>query len=130
MTVVAADPTAAAAEAGQVNRRRRGGFATMRHKKPENWMSAVTRNGHGTQIEDALTSHERAVEALVMGLRLPEGVDLARVDALAGGEAPLNRRALDRLRDQGLVVTEGGRLSVTDAGMPVLEAILRELVIA
>ena len=109
---------------------RRGGFATMRHKKPENWMGAVARNGHGTQIEDALSDHERAVEALVMGLRLPEGVNVARVDALAGGEAPLNRRTLDRLVDQGLVVVDNGRLRVTDAGMPVLEAILRELVIA
>jgi putative oxygen-independent coproporphyrinogen III oxidase len=109
---------------------RRGGFATMRHKKPENWMGAVARNGHGTQIEDALTRHERAVEALVMGLRLPEGVDLARVDALAGGAAPLDQRALTRMQAQGLVVAEAGRLHVTDAGMPVLEAILRELVIA
>lgn len=109
---------------------RRGGFATQRHKKPENWLGAVARNGHGTQIEDPLTGHERAVEALVMGLRLPEGVDLARVDALAGGEAPIDRRTLDRMRDQGLVVTESERLRVTDAGMPVLEAILRELVIA
>jgi oxygen-independent coproporphyrinogen-3 oxidase len=109
---------------------RRGGFATMRHKKPENWLNAVARNGHGTQIEDALSDHERAVEALVMGLRLPEGVDLARVDALAGGAAPIDQRALGGLRDQGLVVSENGRLRVTDAGMPVLEAILRELVVA
>ncbi|MDP5277340.1 radical SAM family heme chaperone HemW [Sphingomonas sp. DG1-23] len=109
---------------------RRGGFATMRHKKPENWMNAVARNGHGTQIEDALSDHERAVEALVMGLRLGEGVALARVDALAGGTAPLDRRALARLRDQGLIGADDGRLQVTDAGMPVLEAILRALVIA
>ena len=109
---------------------RRGGFATQRHKKPENWLGAVARNGHGTQIEDALTGHERAVEALVMGLRLPEGVDLSRIDRLADGVAPIDRRTLDRMRDQGLVVTEGERLRVTDAGMPVLEAILRELVIA
>ena len=109
---------------------RRGGFATQRHKKPENWLGAVARNGHGTQIEDALTDHERAVEALVMGLRLPEGVDLSRIDRLADGVAPIDRRTLDRMRDQGLVVTEGERLRVTDAGMPVLEAILRELVIA
>lgn len=109
---------------------RRGGLATQRHKKPENWLGAVARNGHGAQIEDPLTGHERAVEALVMGLRLPEGVDLARVDALAGGAAPIDSRALSRLRDQGLVATEADRLRVTDAGMPVLEAILRELVIA
>ncbi|NIJ22407.1 oxygen-independent coproporphyrinogen-3 oxidase [Sphingomonas naasensis] len=109
---------------------RRGGLATMRHKKPENWMGAVARNGHGAQIEDALTPQERAVEALVMGLRLPEGVDLPRVAALAGGAAPIDPRTLGRMRDQGLIVTAGDRLRVTDTGMPVLEAILRELVIA
>ncbi|AQR75288.1 radical SAM family heme chaperone HemW [Sphingomonas sp. LM7] len=109
---------------------RRGGYATMRHKKPENWLGAVARNGHGTQIEDALTPQERAVEALVMGLRLPEGVDVARVAALAGGEAPLDQHALARMQEQGLVTLASDRLSVTEAGMPVLEAILRELVIA
>ena len=109
---------------------RRSGLATVRRKKPENWMAAVERNGHGLQLEDPLDPHARAVEALVMGLRLPEGVALARVDALAGGEAPLDRHALALLREQGLVATEGERLRVTDAGMPVLEAILRELVIA
>jgi oxygen-independent coproporphyrinogen-3 oxidase len=109
---------------------RRGGLATMRHKKPENWMAAVTRNGHGLQLEDPLTPHERAVEALVMGLRIAEGVDLPRIDALAGGAAPIEPRALARLREQGLVMLDDERLRVTDAGMPVLEAILRELVIA
>ena len=109
---------------------RRGGLATMRHKKPENWMAAVTRNGHGLQLEDPLAPHERAVEALVMGLRLPEGVHLPRVAALAGGTAPLDSRALAVLSDQGLVTQDGERLYVTAAGTPVLEAILRELVIA
>jgi putative oxygen-independent coproporphyrinogen III oxidase len=109
---------------------RRGGLATMRHKKPENWMAAVTRNGHGLQIEDPLIPHERAVEALVMGLRIAEGVNLPRIDALAGGAAPIESRALARLREQGLVMLDDERLRVTDAGMPVLEAILRELVIA
>ncbi|MFT6571373.1 MAG: oxygen-independent coproporphyrinogen-3 oxidase, partial [Sphingomonas echinoides] len=33
---------------------RRGGLATARHKKPENWISAVARNGHGAQIEEPL----------------------------------------------------------------------------
>jgi len=108
---------------------RRSGLATVRHKKPENWIAAVDRNGHGLQTEDALTPRERAVEALVMGLRLGEGVDLPRVAALAGGEAPLNAKALAMLETQGLAVREGERLRVTDAGMPVLEAILRELVV-
>ncbi len=55
---------------------RRGGFATVRHKKPENWLAAVERNGSGVQEERALGLAEQASEALLMGLRLREGIDL------------------------------------------------------
>ncbi|MES2989060.1 MAG: radical SAM family heme chaperone HemW [Pseudomonadota bacterium] len=104
---------------------RRTGMATVRHKKPENWMAAVERNGHGTQIEDALPQHDRGVEALVMGLRLAEGVDLARIP-----DAPIDEKALNRVIALGLMTRSGARLAVTDKGMPVLEAILREIVLA
>lgn len=103
---------------------RRTGHATTRHKKPENWLSAVARNGHGTQEEVALTPGERATEALVMGLRLAEGVDLAR-----NGAGYVDHAAVERLAAHGLIVREGDRLRVTAAGMPVLEGILREVVI-
>lgn len=104
---------------------RRNGVATLRRKKPENWLAAIERNGHGIEREDPLEAHDRGVEALLMGLRLAEGVDLARIP-----DAPLDGRALAGMVAQGLVQREGSRLRVTDAGMPVLEAILRELVIA
>ncbi|OYX51258.1 MAG: coproporphyrinogen III oxidase [Sphingomonas sp. 32-66-10] len=103
---------------------RRGGCATVRHKKPENWIGAVTRNGHGMQEETALTAAERATEALVMGLRLAEGVDLARI-----GAGFVDLAAVERLAAHGLIVRDSERLRVTDAGMPVLEGILREVVL-
>ncbi|WP_448662084.1 radical SAM family heme chaperone HemW [Sphingomonas sp. CJ20] len=109
---------------------RRDGLATLRHKKPENWMAALARNGHGAQSETPLAPRERGVEALLMGLRLGEGVDLTRVDAVSGGTAPLDMRAVATMETQGLVVREGTRLRVREAGMPVLEAILREIVAA
>jgi oxygen-independent coproporphyrinogen-3 oxidase len=107
---------------------RRGGLATQRHKKPENWMAALGRNAHGVEREDGLTPAERGVEALLMGLRLDEGVDLGRIVGLAGGVAPVDLGAVERLEQHGLVKRQGDRLRVTDAGMPVLEAILREVV--
>jgi putative oxygen-independent coproporphyrinogen III oxidase len=107
---------------------RRGGAATLRRKKPENWIAAVARNGHGIEREDPLPPADRGVEALLMGLRLAEGIDLARIAALAGGEAPLDAAALSRLETYGLLARDGTRVRVTDAGMPVLEAILREIV--
>ncbi len=103
---------------------RRGGLATQRRRKPENWLAAVARNGHGIEVEEALTPHERATEALVMGLRLREGVDLGRVAALAGGVAPVDDAAVARLADQGFVAREGARLRVTEAGALLLDAIL------
>ncbi|SDA32193.1 radical SAM family heme chaperone HemW [Sphingomonas sp. NFR15] len=109
---------------------RRAGLATARHKKPENWLGAVARNGHGAQIEDALAPLERAKEALLMGLRLREGVDLARVAQL--GAAPIadliDEPATARLAAQGLVTRAGNRLVVNESGMLLLDAILAEIV--
>ncbi len=107
---------------------RRGGMATVRHRKPENWLAAVARNGHGTQSEETLAPQDRATEALLMGLRLTEGVDLARIAMLAGGVAPVDAQAVARLSDLGLMVQTGDRLRVTEAGALLLDAILPEVV--
>ncbi len=107
---------------------RRGGLATVRHRKPENWLAAVARNGHGTQSEEPLAPHDRATEALLMGLRLTEGIDLARIAMLAGGVAPVDAKAVARLSDLGLMAQTGDRLRVTEAGALLLDAILPEVV--
>ena len=108
---------------------RRGGMATLRHRKPENWLAAVDRNGHGIRETTPLAPAERGIEAVLMGLRLGEGIDLARIAALGDGIAPIDLAATTRLAAHGLVTRDGDRLRVTETGMPVLEAILRELVV-
>ena len=109
---------------------RRDGMATMRHKKPENWLHAITRNGHGLVSEEALSPAMRRDEALLMGLRLREGVDLARIAAIArtAAEPVINPRAATKLMAEGLVARDGDRLWVTDSGMLVLNAIIAALV--
>ncbi|WP_174297982.1 radical SAM family heme chaperone HemW [Sphingomonas bacterium] len=107
---------------------RRDGLATVRRKKPENWLAAVDRNGHGIEAEEPLAPHTRAVEALLMGLRLREGVDLARIAALGGGPAPIDAQAVEQLAVLGLVARDGDRLRVREAGMLLLDAILPEVV--
>ncbi|RJG55741.1 coproporphyrinogen III oxidase [Sphingobium terrigena] len=109
---------------------RRGGMATQRHKKPENWIGAVSRNGHGLQTEQPLAGEERAREALLMGLRLGEGVDLARIAALSGVAVAklVDDRAIDQLTDLGLIHLTDTRLQVAPAGMLLLDAILPEVV--
>ena len=110
---------------------RRTGHETARHKKPENWLNAVARNGHGAQIDQPLSPRNRATEALVMGLRLDEGIDLGRVAELGEAEigALIDLSQLAMLEREGLAVRGGERLTITERGMPVLEAILRALVL-
>ncbi len=99
---------------------RRGGMATRRHRKPENWLSALARNGHGLAEEAALTPKEQATEALLMGLRLSDGVELEAVGPV------LDLAAVERLEGHGLLRREGGRLLVTPEGRLLLDGILAE----
>lgn len=109
---------------------RRTGYETARHKKPENWLNAITRNGHGAQIDQPLSPRNRATEALVMGLRLDEGIDLGRIATLGEAEIGvlIDLSQLAMLEREALAVRDGDRLTITERGMPVLEAILRTLV--
>ncbi|HYD37894.1 MAG TPA: radical SAM family heme chaperone HemW [Allosphingosinicella sp.] len=101
---------------------RRGGAATLRHRKPENWLAALARNRHGLAEETMLTVRDRALEALLMGLRLSEGVELEAV-----GPA-LDVGAVERLEAQGLLARTPGRLFVTSEGRLLLDSILAEIV--
>ena len=109
---------------------RRGGEATVRHKKPENWLGAVAANGHGIAESRALGLPEQAAEAMLMGLRLREGLDLAAAAARFGFRPAelIDPGKLTLYRAQGLVWQDDTRIGVTEAGMPLLDALLGELV--
>ena len=109
---------------------RRAGMATMRHRKPENYLAAVAAQGHGLVEERPLTADEQATEALLMGLRLAEGLEPAAL-ARRFGLPPaslLDEGKVDLYRSLGLLSVDGARLRVADAGMPLLDAILGEIV--
>jgi putative oxygen-independent coproporphyrinogen III oxidase len=107
---------------------RREGMATVRHKKPENFLAAIGRNGHGLQQEDVLTPNEQATEALLMGLRLSDGVDLAHLRDRTGIATLVKSSAVANLAAHGLLDQRADRLRVTEAGMLVLDSILAEIV--
>jgi coproporphyrinogen III oxidase-like Fe-S oxidoreductase len=109
---------------------RRGGVATVRHKKPENFLAAVARQGDGIAEARALAVPDQAAEALLMGLRLTEGVDLAALSARFGlpPGGLVDQRAVARLVGLGLVWADGTRIGVAPPGRGVLDALLAELV--
>jgi oxygen-independent coproporphyrinogen-3 oxidase len=109
---------------------RRGGFATVRHRKPENWLAGIEAAGHGISELRALGVNEQASEAMLMGLRLREGVDLDVMSARFGlpAEALCDPRKLLFYESQGLAWRKGGCIGVTEAGMALLDGLLAELV--
>jgi oxygen-independent coproporphyrinogen-3 oxidase len=109
---------------------RRGGEATVRHKKPENWLAAVAANGHGIAESRKLDTREQAAEAMLMGLRLREGINVTDMAARFGlaKHALLDPAKAAFYLGQGLVWQNADRVGVTEAGMPLLDALLGELI--
>jgi oxygen-independent coproporphyrinogen-3 oxidase len=106
---------------------RRLGMRTVRHRKPENFLSAVGRNGHGISEEEPLSPFEGADEALVMGLRLSQGVDADAIADRFGFEAIVHWSKVDRLIASGHLTREGSRIAPTAAGRLLLDHILAEV---
>jgi oxygen-independent coproporphyrinogen-3 oxidase len=108
---------------------RRMGVATERLKKPEAWLNAVTEHGHGMLSEVTLTPNERATEALVMGLRLAEGIDAERFLVRSGLalDSVLRPDRVARIVAQGLLDHDARGLRLTLAGQPFVDSVLKEI---
>ena len=106
---------------------RRLGMRTMRHRKPENFLSALQRNGHGIAEEAGLSATEAADEALVMGLRLREGVDAAAIAERFGLGAVVDWSRVERLVRSGHLTIDGTRIALTAPGRLLLDHILGEI---
>ncbi|MGE0151829.1 MAG: radical SAM family heme chaperone HemW [Reyranellaceae bacterium] len=101
-------------------------IGTRRASGPEAWLEQVEASGHGTAEREAIDAETMQREALMMGLRLKEGVDLAAL-AARGIAIDLDRRKLAPLVENRLLETDDGRLVATNAGRQVLNTLLLKL---
>ena len=99
-------------------------FATETHLTPGRWLKSVTQNASGESERSLLSSEDQVTEFLLMGLRLNKGVDLARLPDVAIQK--LDNKIKD-LTDFGFIERSGDLLTVTSAGRPVLNGVLRHL---
>ncbi|WP_274630422.1 radical SAM family heme chaperone HemW [Arvimicrobium flavum] len=99
---------------------------TFTEKFPEAWLNLVESKGQGLTGGEVLTRSEEADEFLMMGLRLVEGIDLTRYEALSGQLLSSRRMAI--LQEEGLIAPVGNSgLRATAAGMVVLDALVADL---
>jgi oxygen-independent coproporphyrinogen-3 oxidase len=117
---------------GAHGRVRLGGevVATRRHRAPEIWAERVERHGHGSTADEMVPPRDRAREALLMGLRLTEGIDAAAFAARTGLalEDAVDPVILAACVEEGYLVSTPGRLAATREGRARLDAVLPRLV--
>ncbi|OYU38074.1 MAG: coproporphyrinogen III oxidase [Pseudorhodobacter sp. PARRP1] len=103
-------------------------WATEAIKSPALWLEMVKAGKSPELPRSALTAEERGLEYLLMSLRLSEGLNLDRYQHLSG--TALNARKIKDLSDMGMLSQTDTHLHATAAGRMVLNAVLRELVVA
>jgi oxygen-independent coproporphyrinogen-3 oxidase len=95
-------------------------------RNPNKWMEEAEA-GNGENLKEAIDKEDQAAEFLMMGLRLSEGVDLKRYEALAG--KPIEGTRVATLQDIGMIKIENSRLRVLPQGRMVLNSVLSELLV-
>lgn len=93
---------------------------------PEGWRDQVLSQGDGLAAREELSLEAQAQEMLLMGLRLSEGVELARLEALTGFR--VDDAVIANLAEEGLVVLEEtSMLRATTQGRLVLNSLIAEI---
>jgi oxygen-independent coproporphyrinogen-3 oxidase len=104
-------------------------LATRNLKRPEAWLDQVMARGHGAEAADAVAPGEAAIETMLMGLRLAEGVHEDNLREVTGRDfaAVIDPVALARLAAAGMVERDGPVLRASAAGRQVLDSVLASL---
>ena len=100
-------------------------WATEALKQPSGWLEAVDKRGTGELPRDEITSSARAQEYVLMSMRLAEGLDTARLEAISG--YALTSAAIAELSALNLIVSGSGRVKATAQGRMVLNSVIRRL---
>jgi oxygen-independent coproporphyrinogen-3 oxidase len=104
-------------------------WATRRHRAPEPWAERVERDGHATTTEQPVPPADRAREALLMGLRLAEGIDLHHFEARTGVTISdaVDPDILAAAQHAGYLSLTSTHLTATPEGRRRLDALLARL---
>jgi putative oxygen-independent coproporphyrinogen III oxidase len=104
-------------------------WAMRTHTAPSTWLKKTEKNQHALVEKIILTREEQFTEALVMGLRLKEGIPVERLEALAGIdiEKIFDRKNMELLILEGYVKSDGVTLKATRSGRQRLNGVIQSL---
>ena len=100
-------------------------WTTEAPRAPGDWLTRVEAGNRGELPRDVVPGAERALEYLMMGLRLSEGIDLSRYMTLVG--IALSDSKINSLVDIAMIYRTSNGIAATAKGRLVLNAVIREL---
>ncbi len=101
-------------------------LVTMTERTPERWFELVAKIGSGIVETEVLNQQQQGDEMLLMGMRLVEGLDVARHEMITGKS--LEQSVLADLESDGLIETvSNSRLRATQSGRMVLNTLVSTL---
>jgi putative oxygen-independent coproporphyrinogen III oxidase len=100
--------------------------ASENHKGPDVWLAEVAANGHGEKVLTDIDNETAMREAVMMGLRLTDGIGFAAWNDKFATLLPdfLSTGKIARLKDEGYLETDSKGLRATQAGLQRLNALL------
>jgi len=96
-------------------------------KPVERYGSMVARGLSPLGTHETLTPRQRLAERLILGLRLRDGVPMEWIGERVAAEPGRLPAVLEAWRERGLLVEGEGRLSLTEAGFLLSDALFMEL---
>lgn len=103
--------------------------ATRSHRAPTIWLERVARDGHALVDDAPIPADEMLMEAVLMGLRIDEGLSADRFRHLFGA-VPVDlfdAKTLDMLASSGFLDIDGSGIRATPAGRARLDAVTSRL---
>jgi putative oxygen-independent coproporphyrinogen III oxidase len=100
-------------------------YATAAFKAPAAWHAGVLERGDGCQERFELGRREQAEEMVLMGLRLGEGLDIAKLEISTGHSLPGDR--IDMLEADKHIECDGRTIRTSRRGRLVLNAIVETI---
>lgn len=106
-------------------------IAHMQIKRPEEWLKSVKTNNCGIASLNTVSSNERAEEALIMGLRLKQGIDCHEFLSIINKPVSsfLDMDQILFYQNEGYISFDGNTLKLTRKGFPLLNSIIARVVV-
>ncbi len=106
-----------------------GRYATRDHQAPESWLNLVERQGSGAHPYQLLSLEEQVLEALMMGLRLADGIGLENFKRFGAAEWSdiVDMKQLRVFESEGWLRADEANIALSDEGLLRLNSIVPRL---